>query len=215
MKSVRVWYTKTGRLKYISHLDMNRVMSRIVRRARLPVWCTEGFNPHPHITFALPLSLGFESDYEAMDIRLTDDGMPLDYVRECFAAAAPDGMSVLSVSEPVSKFKDIRFARFLISFECDCSADIERLMASGAIPVEKSTKKGGTRTGDIYPLISAHSCAEGQRGTVLDITLSAGNDDNVNPMLFVGAVEKDCGRDLPIGSVRRTMLYDKDMNEFV
>ena len=57
-------------MKYISHLDVMRCMSRAVRRARLPLWYTEGFNPHPYMMFALPLSLGFSSQCESMDIRI-------------------------------------------------------------------------------------------------------------------------------------------------
>ena len=67
----RVFYTKTGRLKYISHLDVNRLMQRALKRSGLPVWYSEGFNPHIYITFALPLALGLESRYEIMDFRLT------------------------------------------------------------------------------------------------------------------------------------------------
>lgn len=213
MKSVRIWYTKTGRLRYISHLDMNRVMDRIIRRTRLPVWYTEGFNPHPHIMFALPLSLGFESEYEAMDIKITDDSLPLSKIADAFAAAVPDGMTVIAVTEPVMKFKEIRFARFVITFECDCAADIAALMGRGEVTVQKTTKKGGTRTIDIYPFIKQHSVTADGAATVLDITLSAGNDDNINPLLFVGALEADCGRELPVTSLKRVMLYNGDMNE--
>ena len=65
-------------MRFISHLDMTRFMARVIRRAELPVWYTEGFNPHLYMTFALPLSLGFESEYEVVDIRLLDDGYPID-----------------------------------------------------------------------------------------------------------------------------------------
>ncbi len=62
MKNVRVFYSKKGRMKFISHLDMNRFMTRMILKSGLPVWYTEGFNPRPYLTFALPLSLGFESE---------------------------------------------------------------------------------------------------------------------------------------------------------
>ena len=71
MPNLRVFYEKTGRAKYISHLDINRCMQRALRRAEIPVWYTEGFNPHPYTTFALPLSLGYESLCETMDLRIT------------------------------------------------------------------------------------------------------------------------------------------------
>ena len=72
MIDVRTVFEKKGRAKYISHLDLNRFMMRAFRRSGLPIWYTEGFNPHPYATFALALSLGFESEYEIMDFSLTE-----------------------------------------------------------------------------------------------------------------------------------------------
>ena len=72
MREVRLRFSKTGRLKYISHLDINRAMSRAFKRAEIPLWYTEGFNPHPYMSFSLPLSLGVESLCESVDIRLID-----------------------------------------------------------------------------------------------------------------------------------------------
>ena len=48
-------------------------MSRAFHKAKLPLWYTEGFNPHVFLTFAAPLSLGFEGRHESMDIRLIED----------------------------------------------------------------------------------------------------------------------------------------------
>ena len=65
---VRAIFEKTGRSKYISHLDLNRCMLRTFRRSGLPIWYTEGFNPHLYYAFALALSLGFESSCEIFGI---------------------------------------------------------------------------------------------------------------------------------------------------
>ena len=70
--TLRVKFFKKGRLQYISHLDLVRTMMKIIVRAKLPLWYTEGFNPKPKITFAAPLSIGTESMCEFMDIRLTE-----------------------------------------------------------------------------------------------------------------------------------------------
>ena len=70
MREVRLRFSKTGRLKYISHLDINRAMSRALKRAGIPLWYTEGFNPHPYMSFSLPLSLGVESLCESVDLRI-------------------------------------------------------------------------------------------------------------------------------------------------
>ena len=62
MRNVRVFFTKHGRMKFASHLDMNRLMTRLIRLSNIPIWYTEGFNQHPYITFALPLSLDHLSE---------------------------------------------------------------------------------------------------------------------------------------------------------
>ena len=80
MINVRVFYTKTGRARFISHLDMMRFMTRALKRSGLPVWYTEGFNRHIYTTFALPLSLGFESMCEFMDFRLLPDEFDMEEV---------------------------------------------------------------------------------------------------------------------------------------
>ncbi len=56
MTTVRVWFTKTGEASYISLLDLQRVMQRALKRSGLPVWYTQGFNPHIYMTFAAPLA---------------------------------------------------------------------------------------------------------------------------------------------------------------
>ena len=78
MKNVRLFYSKTGRMKFVSHLDMTRFMSRLIAKSKIPVWYTEGFNQHIYMNFALPLSLGYEGLYEVMDFRLNDDSYPLE-----------------------------------------------------------------------------------------------------------------------------------------
>ena len=79
LKSTRIWFHKFGTAKYISHLDLNRCVARAFHKAKLPMWYTEGFNPHAFVTFALPLSLGVEGKHESMDIRLLED-MPKEEI---------------------------------------------------------------------------------------------------------------------------------------
>ena len=69
---LRVKFKKVGDLQYISHLDLVRTMHKIIVRAGLPLWYTEGFNPKPKMAFAAPLSVGTESLCEFMDLRVTE-----------------------------------------------------------------------------------------------------------------------------------------------
>ena len=79
--NLRVKFKKVGSLQYISHLDLVRTMQKIVTRAKLPLWYTEGFNPIPKMTFAAPLSIGTESVAEYVDIKLIDDMPPEEIMR--------------------------------------------------------------------------------------------------------------------------------------
>ena len=72
-KKLRLRFEKTGRAIYISHLDLMRTMQRVFARAGLELKYSEGFNPHPQISIALPLSVGTGSLCEIMDFRLTSD----------------------------------------------------------------------------------------------------------------------------------------------
>ncbi len=122
MRSVRLNFSKTGRAIYISHLDVNRMMTRAVRRAQLPMWYTEGFNPHPYIAFALPLSLGQSSDCEYMDIRIEGD-MTDEEVKDRLNAVLPEGLKIISVGAPVHDAKLIEKAQYFVKIIFDTSAD--------------------------------------------------------------------------------------------
>ena len=86
-------------MKFISHLDMTRFMSRLIAKSKIPVWYTEGFNQHIYMNFALPLSLGFEGLYEIVDIRLTDDSYSLEKCLEALKKVSPPDIEFISVSD--------------------------------------------------------------------------------------------------------------------
>ena len=66
--ALRIKFTKTGALQYISHLDLHRTFSRLLVRLGVPIWYSEGFTPHPRLVFATPLSVGAESLCEYVDV---------------------------------------------------------------------------------------------------------------------------------------------------
>jgi len=206
MKNVRVFYDKIGTIKYISHLDMNRVFLRIIRRSGIPVWYTEGFNPHPKINFALPLSLGFESTSEIMDIRIDDDNYPLDEVVERLSSVMPDGLTVKYAAEPVMKIGDIAYARFEI--ETDGLPDLTEYFNQTEIVTMKRTKSG-TKPTDIKPMIKDYSIA----GNKLILTLSAGAV-NLNPSLVLSTASEYCTTEIKAVKVLRTDIYNSSMESF-
>ena len=100
MRCVRIWFKKMGMSRYVSHLDLMRAMTRAMRRANVPLWYTEGYNPHPYMTFSLPLSLGMESLCESMDIRIEGESTNED-IFNLLKGSMPPGIEIISVDEPV------------------------------------------------------------------------------------------------------------------
>ena len=130
-------------MRFISHLDMTRFMSRLIRRANIPVWYTEGFNPHLYMTFALPLSLGFESDYNVLDIRVLDDDYDISVLPEKLNAVCPPYITFFDVAEPQKKAGDVTAAEFDITFDDNgvIAKDINDFLVRDSIVVLKKTKK--------------------------------------------------------------------------
>jgi len=185
MTPTRIWFEKRGRAKYISHLDLMRAMTRAVRRAALPLWYTEGFNPHPYLAFPLPLPLGQEGLREAMDLRLVED-MPFNEVRARLNEVLPEGLRVLAVAEPWAKPGEIKAAEYRIVMDCDI-AQTEALLREGKLTAKKMGKKGHRKVEkeiELAPLIVSY----GFEGEVLSCVLAAGSEVNLNPALLIGAL---------------------------
>lgn len=192
MVRVRAIFEKTGRAKYISHLDLNRCMLRIFRRSRLPIWYTEGFNPHPYYSFALALSLGFESRCEILDFNLNEE-MPFDDVRDRLNAVMPEGMRIVSVAEQGQKITAIAKAEYTFVLSTETPAElmtaVDALLESPEILIEKKTKKG-IKEVDIKPDMEVVSCEMCENGIAMTMRLPAGTQTNYNPSLFFEALKK-------------------------
>ena len=206
MKNVRVFYNKTGDIKYISHLDMNRVFLRFIRRSGIPVWFTEGFNPHPKINFALPLSLGFESTSEILDIRLDDDNYSCDEVVKRLSAVMPEGLTIKYAAEPIMKVGDIGYAKFEI--DTDGLPDMTDYFNQEQIITIKRTKSG-TKPTDIKPMIMEYSV----EGNKLILILSAGAV-NLNPNLVISTAEEYYNTQIKVNKVLRTDVFNTAMESF-
>lgn len=187
---IRVFYKKRGRIKYISHLDMNRCMQRALVRTGLPCWHTEGFNPHLYLTFALPLSLGYESDCEIMDFRLTEE-IDLAEVQNRLNAVLPEGLEVYRVALKGEKFDKIVSADYTV----ELYGDVEQLecrfsdfLAEPWIEVEKKTKKG-MKTVDLKPEILSCQTERGEGCLRLKLRLPAGKK-TINPGLLTDEFER-------------------------
>ncbi|MEE1322036.1 MAG: TIGR03936 family radical SAM-associated protein [Acutalibacteraceae bacterium] len=219
MRCVRVWFKKMGMSRYVSHLDLMRAMTRAVRRARVPLWYTEGFNPHPYITFALPLSLGMESLYESMDMRIEGE-CTNEEIYEMMKGAMPPGIEITAVKDPVYDPKKISFGEFDIFFDCEKDADglikmIEEMLSGDELIVQKLGKKGRHKVLkdiNLIEFIKHYKIGKLDNRVKLSVTLPAGSTTNVNPSLLADEVQKRADG-VSYSLVRKKLLIE-DMTDF-
>lgn len=204
--NTRVFFSKTDRAKYISHLDLNRVMQGAIKRAKLPVWYTEGYNPHMYVQFMLPLSLGQEGVREAMDFRLLED-IPHNEVTERLNKALPFDIRAVETAAPVLKNTDIATAKYEITADIDKKKFLG-FTESEKIIVIKKTKKGESEI-DLKPLVS-----ELDVGDTIKFRLPAGNDFNINPVLLLDAYREFSGEEIKRIRIVRTKILCADGSEF-
>ena len=213
MKSVRIVFSKTGRAKYVSHLDLVRAMTRAVRRADIPLWYTEGFNRHPYLTFAAPLSLGYEGLRETMDIRMEED-FPFDELVKRLNAVLPEGLVAISASDVVAKAGDLAAAEYRLTIYLPVNV-VNQALSAGELLVEKRTKKKTMKTIDILPYFkNAVVEAVGENISVVTVSLPSGGADNVNPGLFITALQGIVGTEVK-AEVLRLRLLLADGSEFL
>jgi len=202
-KPIRVFFKKIGRAKYISHLDLQKTMQRALKRAALPVWETEGFNPHVYLTFALPLSLGIESVYESFDIKMNED-IDTDEIRDRLNETLTEDLIIIKAASPVYKHTEIKEAMYELIMEN--AEEFREFMNREEIIITKKTKKGETQI-DIKPLIKLKEIKDNK----ITLILPAGTDLNLNPIQVITAF----GLDLCDVKVTRTAVFCADGNEFI
>lgn len=218
MKNVRVWFKKEGTARYISHLDLNRSMLRIIHRAKLPIWYTEGFNQHAFITFALPLSLGFGGMRESMDFKLLDDEMPFDEVKDRLNKCLPQGIVVYDVTEPQMKPGRISYALFNMKLSCpdmpalQLEETVKKLFSMDEIMMDKKSK-AGIKEVDLKENICKYDIDTKENCVDINIILPAGSANNVNPTLIIDALKKYFDVEVDYDIVRLD-IYNENVESF-
>lgn len=213
MKNVRIYFKKTDRMKFVSHLDMTRVMSRLIKKSGIPIWYTEGFNKHIYMNFALPLSLGFEGFGEIMDIRLVDDEYKNEDVLNNLQKVCPNGIEITAVSNPVKATKEIGFAEYTLEFDeigDDLFNKLKEFFALESVLCQKKGKKGKIKEIDIMPKIRKSDIKDNK----ICLILAAGNEDNLNPTLIMDAFFEKYDLTPIFYTVSRYTILDKQGNIF-
>lgn len=215
LKTVRVFFSKSGRAIYISHLDLMRAMTRAFSRSGLPVWYTQGFHPHLYITFALPLSLGTAGLCESMEVRLLEE-VAYEEIVARLNQALPEGLHALSAGEPVMTPKDIMWADYRIRLRCvpsEGAQALAQLAALEEIPMQKRGKKG-VKTVDIKPMLQILSVGQQEDGLLLTLRCRAGVEVNLNPTLALDALAEQTGFRADWTAIERFAILTEALEAF-
>ena len=225
--NLRVKFKKVGSLQYVSHLDLVRTMHKIVTRAKLPLWYTEGFNPKPKLIFAAPLSIGTESLTEYVDIKLIDDIPPEEAMRRLNENMA-DEMQVVDAYYTDTKPTELKWLSYRMTVVTDgadaaLAEKCNALFASESITVEKKAKAGEEpKLMELKPLIHSIDISfdEELSALVIDAVLSSDSCSFLNPEYIIKALRKHVGilsnPDITreYWSIMRLAAYRADMTPF-
>ena len=193
MDKLRLRFEKTGRAVYISHLDLMHTMQRAFSRAGYELKYSEGFNPHPQISIALPLSVGVASHCEIMDFRLKADAN-LKELPARLTAVMPEGIRVTDCYEQVSKVALLKYLEIEGSFEYDerdtqeMAKALTAFYAQDAIVITKKTKRGVGQS-DIRPAVRDIAFTAGEGEVRLHAVISA-QEPTLNPALLADALRQ-------------------------
>ena len=191
---IRLKFKKTGNLQYISHLDLVRTMHKVIVRADLPLWYTEGFNPKPKMIFAAPLSIGTESLSEFLDLRLTERMDPKEVMARLNRNMVSD-MQIYDAYYPESKFTELQWISYriqlrLIDVSDETVSKISACLSADAIEV---AKKSGEGTTDIKPLIKSFEVTKKEGYIEIYTLLSANPSAFLNPEYVIKALKSNMG----------------------
>lgn len=170
---VRVRYAKAGKLRFVSAIDLTRIWERSLRRADLPIAYSEGFSPHPKLSFPDALPLGYDSTGEYAELTFAAP-VAVDDMREALNEALPEGMAVLaavSVRPGAPKLaKALRAGLWRLGYPDACVGEVARAVATvreaTAVIVDRD-RKGETTQIDIRPALDQLTCAGGTVAAVV------------------------------------------------
>lgn len=215
---LRLRFGKTGRAVYISHLDLMHTMQRAFSRAGYELKYSEGFNPHPQISIALPLSVGAESVCEIMDFRLRQEADPKE-IPARLTAVMPEGIEVSECYEQTRKVAELKYLEVEGAFEYDdadteeMAARLREFFAADEIVITKKTKRGMGES-DIKSAIRSIEFLPMDGQVRIKAVISA-QEPTLNPELLADALRQKAPELAPdFAKFRRIETFDAQMKVY-
>lgn len=216
----RLLFEKSGSAVWMSHLDLMRLFQRAFKRAGLLLKHTQGFNPRPSVSIALPLSVGVESQCELLDFDLEGEDIAYDELRDRLNSTLVSGVRIVDVYEKGRKLRDLSLLRCNVTLKYDNGVTddlltkISDLFKHSALLVEKKTKNG-IQNQDIIPMIRELNIEQRDEYTVIIDAVICCQNPTLNPMQLISAIEvylPECKPDF--SKCGRIEIYDVEKNVF-
>ncbi len=203
---IRAAFAKQDAAKFIGHLDLTKVFERAMRRAELPMAFSEGFNPHPKMSFGSALALGATSVREYVDIDLAEEMPPQEFGTR-LTEQLPPGIALLEVKEIPMYTKalmavlnctcyQIKVPLLLPLTQAKFTEVLQRFVGQDSIPYVRYAKNKGRQDKDLKPYLRKLSGQVSAEWLELELEVVLGNQGSVKPVEVV-AVLREFG-DLPL-----------------
>ena len=205
MYKYAVKFSKTGTICYTSHLDIMRLFNRVIKRAGIKLAYSHGFNPHPKMVFAQPLSLGYTGLNEYIEIETTEDHEP-GYIAEKLSELMPPGLDIKGCERMAEGRKTLAAmtvaAEYMIEIPLAKSVDMsdeeiaEFYMSQDRIVTLKKQKKKKVPVEiDIKPMIRQLQVLQQNGLIVMNTMLDSGSISNLSPELLIKTFTERLGID--------------------
>ena len=215
----RILFEKKGNAVWISHLDLMRLFQRAFKRAGLPLKHTQGFNPRPSVSIALPLSVGVQSHCELLDFDLdTTEIITCQQIVFRLNQALVEGVKVLDCYENGGKLRDLAYLRCKLTLEydngCGDAGQVIKEMLTGESLIVPKKTKNGIQDQDIIPMIRFCEIYSDENTVVLDAVVCCQNP-TLNPMQIAEAIRIHRPEYAPdFVKCSRISLYDRQEAKF-
>lgn len=231
MNCIRIKFIRGEEVKYISHLDLMRTFERAIRRARIPITYSQGFNPHPQMVFGLPLSVGVTSESEYADFELETQIDTGEFI-ERLNRELPAGIRIIDAKHKYTKtniMATITLAYYSIMVYTETEMErikVEEIIAeflnNSQIIVKKESKRG-IKDVDIKPMIKKIEVINNQKSdgnndrneVLISTLLSAGSVSNLKPELLIQAINEKMGLQFNISKIHRIGLFVENDNKIL
>ena len=223
-KLIRVKYKKEDEMIFISHLDLQRLLQRAFRRAKINLSYSEGFNPHPKMSYGNALALGVESQGEYVDIEIEDDIEVKEFL-ERINEQLPDGIKFVKGQEIDPKNPSLSsiivYGEYIFNIDLEVPLSKEfvksrvlNFVKSKEIIITKKNKKGKKVEVDIRPMIRNFDLVSLDDNRVTFVsTIATGSKANLNINILIPQILDMINLDMDpreVGVLRRDLYKVED-----